>query len=65
MKPTFLCKRDNIGNLIVGIFTLIGILLLVSFILGAFFGGIRILMKRVFPKRLRPAGGRGDHPAAT
>ena len=49
MNATSLSKRDNIGNLIVGIFMLIGILLLISLILGVFFGGIRILVKRFFP----------------
>ena len=50
-EATSVSKRDNIGNLIVGIFALIGILLLISLIFGVFFGGIRLLMKRAFPKR--------------
>ena len=50
-QPTFLSRRDNVGNLIIGIFSLIGILVLVMFILGVFFGGFRILMKRLFPDR--------------
>jgi hypothetical protein len=45
-------KRDNIGNLIVGVFGLIGILLLISLIFGLFFGGFRIVMKRLFPDRV-------------
>jgi hypothetical protein len=45
-------KRDNIGNLIVGVFGLIGILLLISLIFGLFFGGFRIMMKRLFPDRV-------------
>ena len=51
-EPTYLGKRDNIGNLIVGVFALIGIILLISLIFGVFFGGIRIVMKRLFPDRV-------------
>jgi hypothetical protein len=45
-------KRDNIGNLIVAVFALTGIILLISLIFGIFFGGIRIVMKRLFPERV-------------
>jgi hypothetical protein len=45
-------KRDNIGNLIVGVFSLIGILLLIMLIFGVFFGGFRILASRLFPNRV-------------
>jgi len=51
-EATSLSKRDNIGNLIVAVFSLIGIILLISLIFGVFFGGIRILMKRIFPNRV-------------
>lgn len=51
-EATSLSKRDNIGNLILAVFALIGILLLVSLILGLFFGGIRILAQRMFPGRV-------------
>ena len=51
-EATSLPKRDNIGNLIVGIFGLIGILLLVMLIFGVFFGGFRLLMRRLFPNRV-------------
>ncbi len=51
-EATSLSKRDNIGNLIVAVFTLIGIILLISLIFGVFFGGIRLLMKRLFPDRV-------------
>ena len=63
-EATSLSKRDNIGNLIVAVFALIGIILLISLIFGVFFGGIRILMKRFFPNGVRPPGGGGDHPVA-
>src|SRR5208282_614826 len=51
-EATSLSKRDNIGNLIVAVFSLIGIILLISLIFGVFFGGIRIVMKRLFPNRV-------------
>ncbi len=51
-EATSLSKRDNIGNLIVAVFALIGIILLISLIFGIFFGGIRILMKRLFPDKV-------------
>jgi hypothetical protein len=51
-EATSVSKRDNIGNLIVAVFALIGIILLISIIFGVFFGGIRILAKRFFPDRV-------------
>ena len=51
-QATSLSKRDNIGNLILAIFALIGIILLISIIFGVFFGGIRVLAKRFFPGRV-------------
>ena len=51
-ETTSLSKRDNIGNLILAVFALIGIILLISIIFGVFFGGIRILVKRFFPNRV-------------
>ncbi len=51
-EATSIPKRDNIGNLIVGIFGLIGILLVVMLIFGIFFGGFRLVMARLFPNRV-------------
>lgn len=51
-EATSISKRDNIGNLMIAAFTLIGIILLISLIFGVFFGGIRIVMKRLFPDRV-------------
>jgi hypothetical protein len=51
-EATSLSKRDNIGNLILAVFALTGIILLVSLVFGVFFGGIRILLKRIFPDRV-------------
>lgn len=51
-EATSVSKKDNIGNLIVGVFGLIGIILLISLIFGMFFGGFRVVMKRLFPDRV-------------
>ncbi|SRR5579883_1913356 len=51
-QATSLSPRNNIGNLVIGIFTLIGIILLFAIIFGVFFGGIRILVKRFFPDKV-------------
>lgn len=45
-------SRDNIGNLVIGVFTLIGVLLLFTLVVGIAFGGLRILAKRFFPDRV-------------
>ena len=51
-EATSLSRRDNIGNLILAVFALIGIILLISVIFGVFFGGVRVLAKRFFPDRV-------------
>jgi len=51
-EATSVSPRNNIGNLIVAVFTLIGIILLISLIFGVFFGGIRIITKRMFPNKV-------------
>ncbi|HZR31764.1 MAG TPA: DUF6599 family protein [Terriglobales bacterium] len=51
-ENTFLSKRDNVGNLIIGIFILIAMLVGFSLVAGIFFGGFRLLMKRLFPDRI-------------
>jgi hypothetical protein len=50
-EATSVSKRNNIGNLIVAVFSLIGILLLFAIIFGVFFGGIKVLLRRAFPAR--------------
>ena len=50
-EPTFLSKRDNIGNLIVAAFGLVGFILVVALILGVAFGGVRVVLKRLYPDR--------------
>jgi len=48
-EATSMAKRDNIGNLLVAVFGLIGILLVFGLIFGVFFGGIRLLLTRYLP----------------
>jgi hypothetical protein len=50
-EATSLSKRDNIGNLIIAAFTLIGVLMLIALALGLAFGGVRVLLQRFFPNR--------------
>lgn len=50
-EPTFLSKRDNIGNLIVGIFSLIGVILAFALVMGIAFGGVRVVLKRLYPEK--------------
>lgn len=51
-EATSLSKRDNIGNLIVNVFILVGIVLLFALVLGVMFGGVRVVLKRLFPDRV-------------
>jgi Family of unknown function (DUF6599) len=48
-EATSMSKRDNIGNLLLAVFGLIGILLLIGVIFGVFLGGVRVLLTRYFP----------------
>ena len=51
-QPTKANPRDNIGNLIVGIFMLIGVILVIALIFGFAFGGVRVIAKKLFPNRV-------------
>jgi hypothetical protein len=51
-QNTFFSKRDNVGSLIVGVILLAAILMGSALILGVFFGGFRVLMRRAFPDRV-------------
>lgn len=44
--------RDNVGDLLVNIFALTGIILGFALIVGIMFGGLRVLLKRLFPDRV-------------
>jgi len=48
-EPTKIRPQDNIGNLIVGIFLLIGLLIAVFLLLVIFFGGLTVILRRFFP----------------
>ena len=50
-QATSLSKRDNIGNLIIAAFMLIGILMLIALVVGFAFGGVRVLLRKFFPTR--------------
>jgi hypothetical protein len=50
-QATSLSKKENIGNLIIAAFTLIGILMLIALVIGFAFGGLRVLLRRFFPTR--------------
>jgi hypothetical protein len=51
-QPTRPNPRDNIGGLIVGIFTLVGVILVAALIFGFAFGGVRVIAKKLFPNRV-------------
>jgi hypothetical protein len=51
-QATSVSPRNNIGNLILAVFALIGIILLISIIFGVFFGGLRVVTKRLFPDKV-------------
>ncbi len=48
----FLGPKDNIGNLLVAILLLCGILILLAVAAGVAFGGVRVLLGRLFPGRV-------------
>jgi hypothetical protein len=48
-EATSVSKKDNIGNLLLAVFALIGILLLIGLVFGVLMGGIRVLLTRYFP----------------
>jgi len=48
-EATSVSRRDNVGNLLLAVFGLIGILLVFGLIFGIFFGGIRVFLTRFFP----------------
>jgi hypothetical protein len=50
-ENTFINKKDNLGSLLVNIILLCGILIGLALVAGVAFGGIRVLIKRMFPDR--------------
>jgi len=59
-EPTSLNKRDNIGNLVWNALLLCGILMGFSLVAGLAFGGVRILIRRLFPERMLDRPGEGE-----
>ncbi len=51
-ENTYVTKKDNLANLLFNIVVLCGIVVGVSLVAGVAFGGIRILLKRLFPDRV-------------
>lgn len=52
-QNTYFSKRDNIGNLIVNVIILCGIIGGLSIVAGVAFGGLRILVQRMLPEEVR------------
>ncbi len=51
-ENTFASKRDNLANLLFNVIVLCGVVIALALVAGVGFGGIRILLKRVFPGRV-------------
>jgi hypothetical protein len=51
-ENTFFTKKDNLANLLINIIYLCAILIGLALVAGIAFGGLRILMKRLFPDRV-------------
>lgn len=51
-ENTFASKRDNLANLLFNVIVLCGIVVALALVAGVGFGGVRILMKRLFPGRV-------------
>lgn len=51
-ENTHFDKKDNVANLLVNVLFLILILIAFAIVIGIAFGGIRILMKRLYPSRV-------------
>jgi len=51
-QPTSLDLKDNLGNLIIGVFVLIGFIALLALIFGFAFGGLRILARKLLPNKV-------------
>ena len=52
-QNTYFSKRDNIGNLIVNVIILCGIICGLAIVAGVAFGGLRILFQRMLPEEVR------------
>ena len=52
-QNTYYNKKDNIGDLIVNVIILCGIICGLAIVAGIAFGGLRILVQRLLPERIR------------
>jgi len=51
-ENTYVSKRDNLANLLFNVIVLCGVLIGLALVAGLGFGGLRILIKRLFPGRV-------------
>ena len=51
-ENTYLTKRDNLANLLFNVIVLCGIVIGLAVVVGVGFGGMRIVLKKVFPGRV-------------
>jgi len=51
-ENTYATKRDNLANLLFNVIVLCGIVVGLALVAGVGFGGVRILLKRIFPGRV-------------
>lgn len=51
-QNTFFSKKNNLANLLVNIIFLIAIMIGIALVIGIAFGGVRVLMKRLYPNRV-------------
>lgn len=51
-EPTFLGPKDNVANLIVNVIYLVALVFLFMLVAGIAFGGVRIVIKRLYPNRV-------------
>lgn len=51
-EPTFTGPRNNIGSLVIACLALAGILIALALVAGIAFGGVRVLLKKLFPDRV-------------
>ena len=51
-ENTFQGKKNNLGNLLINVFLLCGILIVFAGVAGLAFGGIRIFLNHILPERV-------------
>ncbi len=51
-ENTYLTKRDNLANLLFNVVVLCGVVIGLALVVGVGFGGVRVLLKKLFPGRM-------------